>query len=157
MPNLKCITLSAYKFITYIYLDIKSSKTQTTNICTCTCMHTHTHTHTHAHAHTQAPQDRRTEKKVFEKRKVFNEDLKELTGHIHTHAHTRTRTHTHTHTHTCTLKHTQAPQGRTEENVFEKRTVFNEDLKELTDDAWRGVCSMLLELGTRKSAAHLSA
>ena len=50
-------------------------------------MHTHTHarTHTHAHTHTQhthtpvAYQGNETEETVFKKRKVFKEDLKELT------------------------------------------------------------------------------
>ena len=38
--------------------------------------------HTHMHAHTHTPvtyQGNETEEKVFKKRKVFNEDLKELT------------------------------------------------------------------------------
>ena len=62
-------------------------------------MHTHSHAHTHtrtrthtqrlAHARARAPthtpvayqgnQDNKTEGKVFKKRKVFKEDLKELT------------------------------------------------------------------------------
>ena len=45
-------------------------------------MHTHTHTHrlTHAHIHTPVTyQGNETEEKVFKKRKVFKEDLKELT------------------------------------------------------------------------------
>ena len=49
-------------------------------------MHTHTHTCTHARAHTQththtpvAHQGNKTEEKGFKKRKVFKEDLKELT------------------------------------------------------------------------------
>ena len=48
--------------------------------------HTHTHTHTqrlaHAHTHTHTPvayQGNETEEKFFKKRKVFREDLKELT------------------------------------------------------------------------------
>ena len=50
--------------------------------------HTHTltrartHTHTHTHTHTQTPvayQGNETEEKVFKQRKVFKEDLKELT------------------------------------------------------------------------------
>ena len=53
--------------------------------------HTHTHTHAHAHAHTHTHTHARTharrvvyqgngtEGKVFKKRKVFKEDLKELT------------------------------------------------------------------------------
>ena len=39
-----------------------------------TCMHTHTHTH----AHTVIYQRDGTEKKIFKKRDVFKEDLKEL-------------------------------------------------------------------------------
>ena len=46
--------------------------------------HTHAHTHTHTHTHTpiayQGNQGNETEEKVFEKRKVFKEDLKELTA-----------------------------------------------------------------------------
>ena len=47
--------------------------------------HTHTRTHTHTHTHTHTPvayqgnQGNETEEKVFKKRKVFKEDLKELT------------------------------------------------------------------------------
>ena len=42
--------------------------------------HTQTHTHMRAHAHTPvAYQGNKTEEKVFKKRKVFKEDLKELT------------------------------------------------------------------------------
>ena len=50
-----------------------------------TLMHTRTHLHTHARAHThsqvayQGYQGNETEEKVFKKRKVFKEDLKELT------------------------------------------------------------------------------
>ena len=40
---------------------------------------THTHAHTHAHTHTHLSKDNRTEKEVFERRKVFKEDLKEAT------------------------------------------------------------------------------
>ena len=46
---------------------------------------THTHTHARTHARTHAPvayqgnQGNETEKKIFKKRKVFKEDLKELT------------------------------------------------------------------------------
>ena len=42
----------------------------------------HTHTQRFAHAHTQTPvayQGNETEEKVFKKRKVFKEDLEELT------------------------------------------------------------------------------
>ena len=50
-------------------------------------MHTQTHTHTHAcarlhmhtHMHTLVSQGNGTEQKIFEKRKVFREDLEELT------------------------------------------------------------------------------
>ena len=62
--------------------------------------------------------------------------------HEHTHTHTRTHTHSHTcactHTHTHTHAHTPiAYQGNeTEENVFKKRKVFKEDLKELTEVEW---------------------
>ena len=44
-----------------------------------------THTHTHIYIYTHTPvaywgnQDNETEEKVFKKRKVFKEDLKELT------------------------------------------------------------------------------
>ena len=47
--------------------------------------HTHTQTRTRTHKHTHTPvtyqgnQDTETEEKVFKKRKVFKEDLKELT------------------------------------------------------------------------------
>ena len=45
--------------------------------------HTHTHTHTHTYTHTpvayQGNQGNETEEKVFKKRKVFKEDLKEPT------------------------------------------------------------------------------
>ena len=41
---------------------------------------THTRTHTHTHTHTpDAYQGNQTEEKVFKKRKVFKENLKELT------------------------------------------------------------------------------
>ena len=47
---------------------------------------------------------------------------------------TRTRTHAHAHTHTHTPVAYQGNQGNeTEEKVFKKRKVFNEDLKELTE------------------------
>ena len=45
-------------------------------------MHTQTWAHTHTHPHTHTPvayQGNETEEKVFKKRKVFKEDLKELT------------------------------------------------------------------------------
>ena len=43
-------------------------------------MHTQTQTHTHTHTNTPvAYEGNETEKKSFEKRKVFKEDLKELT------------------------------------------------------------------------------
>ena len=47
--------------------------------------HTHTHTHTHARARARAPvayqgnQGNETEEKVIKKRRIFKEDLKELT------------------------------------------------------------------------------
>ena len=47
--------------------------------------HTHKRTHTHTHTHTHTPvahqgyQGNETEETVFKKRKVFKEDLKELT------------------------------------------------------------------------------
>ena len=37
------------------------------------------HAHTHTRTHTLESQDHGTEEKVFEKKKVFKEDLKELT------------------------------------------------------------------------------
>ena len=54
--------------------------------------------------------------------------------HTHMHAHTHARTHacTHAHTHTHTL---ESQDNGTEEKVFEKRKVFKEDLKELTEVA----------------------
>ena len=39
----------------------------------------HTHTHTHTPVAYQGNQGSETEEKVFKKRKVFKEDLKELT------------------------------------------------------------------------------
>ncbi len=50
-----------------------------------TQIRTRTHTHTHTHTHTNTPvayqgfQGNETEEKVFKKRKVFKEDLTELT------------------------------------------------------------------------------
>ena len=41
--------------------------------------HTHTHTHTHTPVAYQGNPGNETEEKVFKKRKVFKEDLKELT------------------------------------------------------------------------------
>ena len=50
----------------------------------------------------------------------------------------RARAHTHTHTHTHALAHRVVDEGNgTEENVCEKRMVFKEDLKELTEVEWR--------------------
>jgi len=46
---------------------------------TYTCKHTPMHAHTHTRTHTLESQDHGTEEKVFEKKKVFKEDLKELT------------------------------------------------------------------------------
>ena len=57
-------------------------------------------------------------------------------SHSHTHTHARTHAHAHTHTHTPVAY--QGNQGNeTEEKVFKKRKVFNEDLKELTEVEWR--------------------
>ena len=67
------MALSAYKSNMYIHLDMKNSDTQTANICT------HTHTHTHTLTHTKHLRAGGLKKKVFEKRIVFREDLKELT------------------------------------------------------------------------------
>ena len=39
----------------------------------------HAHTHTHIHTHRVVHQCNGTEEKAFKKRKVFKEDLKELT------------------------------------------------------------------------------
>ena len=52
--------------------------TQAHTHLTHTQTHTLTHTHTHKHTpwHTQTPQGRGTDEKVFEKWKVFREDLK---------------------------------------------------------------------------------
>ena len=47
-----------------------------------TRIHTHACTHIHTHTYTHTPvayQGNETEEKVFKKRKVFKEDLKELT------------------------------------------------------------------------------
>ena len=44
-----------------------------------TCTHTRTHTNTHIPVTYQGNQGNETEEKVFKKRKVFKEDLKELT------------------------------------------------------------------------------
>ena len=60
MPNVQCIALSADWSNTHIYLDIKSSNTQTA----------HTHPHTNTFWHTRTPKGRRTEKK-FSKRFFF--------------------------------------------------------------------------------------
>ena len=49
------------------------------------------------------------------------------------HTHTLTHTHTHIHTHTHSHTHTRVSGHRTEEKVFEKRKVFQEDLKEPTE------------------------
>ena len=54
--------------------------------------------------------------------------------HTHTHARTHAQTHTLTHARTHTHTHTLVSQcNGTEEKVFEKRQVFKEDLKELTE------------------------
>ena len=50
--------------------------------------HTHTHTHTHTYTHTHTPvayqgnQGNETEDKVFKKRKVFKEDLKDFNAGV---------------------------------------------------------------------------
>ena len=67
-------------------------------------------------------------------------------SHTHKLAHSRTRAHarTYTRTHARTHAHTHTPvayqgyQGNeTKENVFLKRKVFKEDLKELTEVEWQ--------------------
>ena len=65
--NLKCIALSAYKFNTQRH---RHRHTDTD---------TQTHRHTDTPLDTQAPKGSGTEEKDFERRKVFREDLKELT------------------------------------------------------------------------------
>ena len=56
--------------------------------------------------------------------------------HTHTQTHTRHRcVHTQTHTHTHTPVGNQG--NETEEKVFKKRKVFQEDLKELTEVEWK--------------------
>ena len=72
------IAQSIYTFfynIQYIYLDFKDFNTQT-------CMHIdwqrHTHSHTCMHTHCTS-RGNETERKICEKRKVFEEDLKDLT------------------------------------------------------------------------------
>ena len=50
-----------------------------THARTQTLTHTHTHTHTHTPVAYQGNQGNETEEKFFLKRKVFKEDLKELT------------------------------------------------------------------------------
>ena len=71
MRNLIYIALSAYKSYTHT-LDVNSSDTQTAN----------THTHTSTHLDTQARQGTGAEEEVFEKRKVSQEALKELTEDV---------------------------------------------------------------------------
>ena len=79
MPNLKCIVPSTYKSNTYTYLDVASSSTQTANTCMHTCTHTITHSHTNTHLDTHRHLRAGGLKKVSKNRKVFWEDLKELT------------------------------------------------------------------------------
>ena len=58
-------------------MDIRSSNTQTAN--TYTPAHTHTNTHTHTHIDTHRHLRARGLKKMFLKKKVFKENLKEQT------------------------------------------------------------------------------
>ena len=64
-----------------------------------------------------------------------------MNTHTYTHTHARTHTEIRTCTHMHTRTHTHTPvayQGsETEEQVFKKRKVFKEDLKELTEVEWR--------------------
>ena len=78
MPNLKCIALSAYKSDTYI--DIWTSKVQIHKQQTHARALAHAHRHTPSRPHTNTHLD--THKHLREgglKKKVFREDLKELT------------------------------------------------------------------------------
>ena len=71
----------------YIFVKIQCIQHECTHTRTHTDLHTHARTHartrTHTHTHTsvayQGNQVNETEEKVFKKRKVFKEDLKELT------------------------------------------------------------------------------
>ena len=75
MPNFHVV----YKYI------LSKFNAYSMNACTHsqTCTHMHKRACARAHTHTHTPvayQGCETEEKVFEKRKVFKEDLKELTG-----------------------------------------------------------------------------
>ena len=61
--------------------DMQHTHTHTTHthIHTYQTLHTHTHAHTRTHTHRVKDQGNRTEVKIFLKRKVFKEDLKQLT------------------------------------------------------------------------------
>ena len=117
--------------------------------------HTHTRTHTHRRARTHPPHNTGLTALIF--RVWCTHTHTHTTTHIfkvwcmqHTYTHTRTHARTHAHTHA----HTVVYQGNgTEERVFEKRTVWGEDLKELTKRQRQGVGSRELEPGKRKSAA----
>ena len=69
-PQVLTHSLDAYTF----------SKFNAYKMITHTCMHTqHTHTHAHTHTHTESYIRAMGLKKRFLRRKVFNEDVKELT------------------------------------------------------------------------------
>ena len=83
---LECLTRTGPKRLHVLYKHILS-KFNAYNINACAHTQTHTHTdphtharaHTHTHTHVHQPHIRATtEKKVFKKRNVFKEDLKEL-------------------------------------------------------------------------------
>ena len=59
-----------------MYMFIKIQRMQNTHTHTHTHAHGHTHTHTHTESYIRATG---LKKKLFEKRKAFNEDLKQLT------------------------------------------------------------------------------
>ena len=59
-----------------------------------------------------------------------------MNAHTQRLAHTCKRAHAHTHTHTHTRTPVAYKGNETEENVFKKRKVFKEDLKELTEVEW---------------------
>ena len=75
MPNLKYIDLSAYKSNMYIYLDVKSSNTQTANTCTCTSTYAPTQPHTNAHLDTHGHLRAGGLKKKFAKRERFSRNI----------------------------------------------------------------------------------
>ena len=84
--DLECLTCTGPKCL-YIFYKYILSKFNAYNMNAPTCMHTHrlahahrcARTHTHTPAAYQGNQGNETEEKVFKKRKVFQEDLKELT------------------------------------------------------------------------------